>query len=118
MSTQPLFLLFMLQLSLFAILAFPARTLLDSVRVVCFGHAQAADAPEMAVGVFAALGRAALLAGINGALLSALCIAIFLPSSLWASTGVTICAPFLAYGLTFRMLIALPLEHVAFARSR
>jgi hypothetical protein len=24
----------------------------------------------------------------------------------------------LAYGLTFRMLIALPLEHVAFARSR
>jgi hypothetical protein len=104
------------QLMAFAVAVFPWRGLVDSLVVAVIGRSVRPDGAEMAVGVFAALGRAAQVAGLNGALL-ALVMAIpdwGQPQRVAADAALCACA--LIYGNALRWLVALPLENAAFQR--
>jgi len=104
------------QVVVFALLAFPARTLLDSLQVVLSGRANASDAPEMAVGVFAALGRASVLAGKSSAVL----VGIY---TLFGSSGgvpygqLLLAGLGVLYGYLGQFMIFAPVEQIAFAHA-
>lgn len=107
---------FGLQLALFAAFAFPTATLVDSLRVALAGRGARIDAPEMAVGVFAALGRASLVAGANGAVLAAAYTMTLVPHADRLHVAMSLCPAFIIYGVVFRLVVALPLESLAFSR--
>lgn len=100
----------------FALFAFPVGTLVESLRVIIGGPTPHRDAPEMAVGVFAALGRAAVVAGLNGAVLAIVFSLIWADRAERLWVGTTLVMVSLCCGYLLKLAVASPLERLAYVK--